>query len=172
MKKIILFAFLLIFPVITFGQTTTVKIYLGSEKFNPNTDDCSKVYPVNRTIPKTNSIAKATLEELFKGTTKDEEANGYYAFSPAETKGILKSIKIKNKAAYVNFNEVVYNQLGTATTSCGGSQFFSMLEKTLYQFPTIKKVFYAIEGNPKDFYDWVQVGECPKELKNCSNKNF
>jgi hypothetical protein len=42
----------------------------------------------------------------------------------------------------------------------------------LTQFKTIKKVFYAIEGNPADFYDWVQVGECPSELKNCSGKNF
>ena len=62
--------------------------------------------------------------------------------------------------------------MGTATTSCGGSGFFSMVENTLKQFPTIKRVFYAVERNPRDFYDWVQVGECPKELRNCDNRNF
>jgi spore germination protein GerM len=122
-------------------------------------------------IPKTSGIAKAALEELFKGVLPEEKAKGYVSFSPQETKNILKSIKIKNGAAYINFNKVVYEQLGVATTSCG-SGFFSSVENTLYQFPTIKKVFYAIEGSPRDFYEWVQVGECPKELKNCSNKNF
>jgi Sporulation and spore germination len=171
MKKVILMTFLLVSPIIVFGQTT-VKIYFGNEKFNPNIENCMKVYPVNRKVQKTPTIAKTALEELFKGTTKDEEAKGYTSFAPDETKGILKSIKIKNKAAYINFNKAVYEQLGNATTSCGGGQFFSMVEKTLFQFPTIKKIFYAIEENPRDFYEWIQVGECPKELKNCSNKNF
>ena len=172
MTKIILLAFFVVFPHITFGQTTTVKLYFGNEKFNPNTADCSKVYPVKRTFTKTRSIAKATLEELFRGATKNENSKGYTSFSRAETKGILKRIKIKNNAAYINFNKVIYHQLGSATTSCGGSQFFSMVERTLRQFPSIKKFFYAIESNPRDFYEWIQVGECPKELKNCSNKNF
>ena len=127
--------------------------------------------PVTRTIPKTKAVANAALEELFKGVTPDEAKRGFVSFSPEETKGILKSIKIKNKAAYINFNKVVYEQMGNATSSCGGG-FFSSIEKTLFQFPTIKKVFYAIEGNPADFYDWVQVGECPAELKNCSGKDF
>jgi spore germination protein GerM len=171
--KIIPFVFLLsIFSVAAFGQTMTIKVYYQNENHNPNTDDCRLVYPVKRTIPKTKAIAQAALEELFKGVTTEEKAQGYSSFSPAETKGILKSIKIKNKAAYINFNKIVYNQLGSATTSCGGSNFFSSIEKTLKQFPTIKKFFYAIEGSPRDFYEWVQVGECPKELKNCSGKDF
>lgn len=172
----ILKLFLLISFLVVGGQaqqkTVSVKLFFGNEKFNPNSDPCNKVFPVTRKIPATKAIATAALEELFKGVNKEEEAKSYTSFSPEETKGILKSVKIKNGAAYVNFNNVVYEQLGTATTSCGGAYFFTSLEKTLKQFPTIKKIFYAIEGKPAEFYDWVQVGECPKELKNCSGKDF
>ena len=180
MKKILLtFLAVLAFAAFVAAQKPaaknslmTVKLYFGNEKLNPGMEDCGKVFPVTRRIPKTTATARAALEALFKGVTPEEEAKGFHSFSPAETKGILKSIRIKKGAAYINFNGVVYEQLGTATTSCGGSFFFSSLEETLFQFPTIKKVFYAIEGNPRDFYEWVQVGECPKELKNCSNKDF
>jgi hypothetical protein len=27
-------------------------------------------------------------------------------------------------------------------------------------------------GDPSHFYDWMQVGECPKELRNCDAANF
>ena len=166
--------FLLALTAVSFGQkanTMTIKLYFLNAKTNPNLEDCRKVEPVTRTIPKTKTVARAALVELFKGVTPDEAKRGFVSFSPEETNGIFKSIKIKNKTAYLNFNKVVYEQMGSATTSCGGG-FFSSIEKTLFQFPTIKKVFYAIEGNPADFYDWVQVGECPAELKNCSGKDF
>lgn len=171
MKKIFTLVLLLVFSVSVFGQTMNVKVYFLNEKSDPNLEDCTNVQPTERTIPKTKAVAKAALEELFKGVTDEEKEKGFVSFSPEETKGILKSINIKKKAAYVNFNDVVYEQLGNATTSCG-SGFFSSIEATLKQFKTIKKVFYAIEGKPADFYEWVQVGECPEELKNCSGKNF
>jgi spore germination protein GerM len=175
MKKIILAAsVLMIFSVYGFAQeaqTMTVKLYFLNEKLDPNLQDCRKVRAVTRVIPKTLGVARASLDELFKGVTAEEKAKGFVSFSPEETRGILKSIKVKNGAAYINFNKVVYEQLGSATSSCGGG-FFASIENTLMQFPTIKKVFYAIEGSPKDFYEWVQVGECPKELNNCSGADF
>lgn len=174
MKILSLFVLFLAFTSAGFAQnneTIRIKLYFLNEKFDPHLEDCTKVHAVERAIPKTQAIAKAALEELFKGVTPEESAKGFVSFSPEETAGILKSVKIKNKAAYINFNKNVYEQMGNATTSCG-SGFFSSIEKTLFQFPTIKKVFYAVEGSPRDFYEWVQIGECPKELKNCSGKEF
>lgn len=174
MKIFVSMFLLFVFTFVSFGQksdTMKIRVYFLNEKTNPNLEDCRKVEPVTRTIPRTKATANAALEELLKGVTPEESKQGFVSFTPEETKGILKSIKIKNKNAYINFNKNVYDQMGTATTSCGGG-FFSSVEQTLYQFPTIKKVFYAVEGNPSDFYDWVQVGECPKELKNCSGKDF
>lgn len=151
------------------AETMTIKIYFHSIKIDPEWNDCNKVYPVTRAIPKTSAVATAALQELLKGTTA-EEAKDFAAFSPDETRGILKSVKVKNGAAYVNFTKAVFEQMGNATSSCGGG-FFSMVEATLKQFPTIKDVYYAIEGNSDDFYEWVQVGECPNG-KHCAASNF
>ena len=169
-----LFAIVLLFGAVANAQkaqTMTIKIYLSNDKLNPNIEDCRKVFPVTRTIPKTASTAKAALAELFKGATKDEEAKGYSGIPHTETNGILKSIRVKNGAAYVNFTNRVTEQMGNASTSCGGGQYWGMFDETLLQFPTIKKVFYAVEGNTNDFYEWVQVGECPYG-KHCAKKNF
>lgn len=166
---------LLVMSVAAFGQTKpqtmTIKIFLSNEKLNPNIDDCNKVFPVNRTIPKTTATAKAALVELFKGAPKDEETKGYSGMPTAETNGILKSINVKNGAAYVNFTKLLFDQMGTATTSCGSGQYFGAIEETLKQFPTIKKVYYAVEGNTNDFYEWAQVGDCPHG-KHCAKANF
>ncbi len=153
------------------GVTMTIKIYLSNDKLNPNIDDCNKVFPVTRKIPKTTATAKAALAALFKGPTKDEEAKGYSGLTAAETEGILKSVNVKNGAAYVNFTSRVTEQMGNATTSCGGGQYWGMFEKTLTQFPTIKKVYYAIEGNTNDFYGWAHEDECPHG-KHCAKSNF
>lgn len=175
--KIKTFLVALVIAMITtaaYGQspkTINIKVFFSNEKLNPNIDDCNKVFPVSRTIPKTKAVAKAALEELFKGVTKEEEAKGYGSIPSAESNGILKRINVKNGAAYVNFTNRVLEQMGTATTSCGGGQYFGMIEKTLTQFPSIKKVYYAVEGNTNEFYEWVQVGECPYG-RHCRKSNF
>lgn len=174
MKCFALTLVMLAFTCSALGQsskTTTIKVYFSNEKLNPNIIDCNKVYPVTRKIPKTTAIAKAALEEMFKGVTKEEEAKGYGSIPTSESDGVLKSINVKNGAAYVNFTTRVLEQMGNATTSCGGGQYFGMIEKTLTQFPTIKKVYYAVEGDANEFYEWAQVGECPYK-KHCAKSNF
>lgn len=163
---------LFIFPTILQAQTRTtpIKLYFHNEIKNPNAQDCNKVFPVTRRIPKTKAIARAALDELLKGPTKEESAKEYWGFGPPDTDGILKSIRIKNGAAYVNFTSRTLEQMGNATTSCG-SAFFTMVEKTLTQFPSIRKVYYAIDGDTDLFYEWVQVGECPHG-RHCAKKNF
>ena len=152
------------------GSTMTVKVFFHNEKLNPEMLDCNKAFPTTRSIPKTTAVARAALDELFKGVTEEEKAKGFWSFDPYSTTGIVKGLRIKNGAAYLNFTKLAFERLGNATTSCGGG-FFAMVEKTLTQFSTIKKVYYAVEGNTNDFYEWVQVGECPYG-KHCSKTNF
>ena len=164
---------LLVFVPAVFSQkeeTITVKVYFHPDKLDPEWMDCNKVQAVTRTIPRTAAVATAALEELFKGPTPEEKKE-YTGFGSPDTTGILKNVNVKNGVAYVNFTDRLFEQMGTASTSCGGG-FFSMIEATLKQFPTIKKVVYAVEGNTNDFYEWAQVGECPFSKKLCSASNF
>jgi len=152
------------------AEKMTVKVYFHPDKVDPQWDDCNKVHAVARTIPKTASVATAALRELLKGPSPDE-AKEFSGFGPPETSGILKSVNVKDGTAYVNFTKLALQQMGNATTSCGGG-FFAMADATLMQFSTIKKVVYAIEGSTNDFYEWVQVGECPYGKKHCAASNF
>ena len=172
MRQICLLMMLLVFAGVVCGQkndTMTIKVFFHPDKLDPEVLDCQKVAPVTRTIPRTAAVATAALEELFKGPTA-AESKEYSGFGPPETNGILKRVKVRNGAAYVNFTKRVYEQMGSATSSCGGG-FFSMIEATLKQFRTIRRVYYAIEEDANGFYDWVQVGECPHG-RHCRASNF
>lgn len=173
----ILVPLFLLFAVmlVSFGQkkeTMTIKVYFSDTANLETFENCGKVRAVTRTIPKTKAVARAALEELFKGPTREEEKMGLSSVFHEGTKSILLSLKIKNGAAYVNLDKSVIETLGSATTSCGGAGYDASVEKTLKQFPTVKKIFFAINGDPAMYYDWMQIGECPKELKNCSGKDF
>ena len=179
MKTLLVISLSLAFCAVSAGQsseTMTVKVFFVDTVDNENIDDCDKVRAVERTIPKTLGVAKAALNELFKGPTEKERENGLSSLFSEKSAGILRSIKVKDGAAYVNFKDWVIPNFGVATTSCGSAAFFAEVENTLKQFPTIKKIFYAIEKDPMEFYEWMQIGECPKELldceKKCSGKDF
>lgn len=175
MKTLPLLLLLLVFlPAVALAQQQTMQIKLYFPNKNRNNADCSvPVYPVSRTIPKTTTVAKVTLEQLFAGPTSEEQAKGFYSDFSEATKSLLISINIKNRNAFVNMRDLSStSSIGNFTTSCGGSNFFGQVETTLKQFPSIRKVFFAFEGDPSHFYDWMQFGECPKELKNCDASNF
>jgi spore germination protein GerM len=152
----------------TTPKTMTVKLYFSNEKLDANV--CEKVFAVNRVIPKTAAVAKATLEQLLMGPTEKEKTEGSTSFFSEDTKGDLIGVKVKNKTAYVNFKDLT-RKISGGSSSCGSMQLLAQMETTLKQFPTIKKVFFAIEGKPEDFYGWMQM-ECPEELKNCDKTNF
>ena len=176
MKRIALAILLFGLAPVAYGQsqqTTTIKLYFPNSKRDKS--DCAvKVFPVIRTIPKTAAVAKAALDQLFAGPTGQESALGFYSDFSEKSKSFLISVNVKNQTAYVNLRNLTTDapNLGNFTTSCGGSNFFGQVENTLKQFPSIKKAFFAIEGDPGAFYDWMQIGECPKELKNCDASNF
>ena len=153
-------------------QTMQIKLYFPNSKFDK--PDCpARVHPTIRTLPKTSAVAKAALEQLFAGPTSEEKAKGFYSDFSEDTKSLLISVNIRNRNAYVNLRDLTGpSSIGNFTTSCGGSNFFGQVENTLRQFSTVRKVFFAFEGDPSHFYDWMQIGECPKELKNCDASNF
>ena len=151
-------------------RTMEVKVYFSDFS---KTADCNIVKEIVRRVPKTKSIATAALQELFKGPTETEKKEFEVGSEFSHlSKSILKSLKIENGIAYVNFNGLgAYTGLNFITTSCGGTAFLTQIEMTLKQFRTVKKVFYAINENPAKFYESMQF-DCPQELENCSGENF
>jgi hypothetical protein len=151
-------------------ETMTIKVYFNNINLNPNLEDCSKVYSLNRIIPKTVEVAKAALKELFKGPTEEEKSQGYTSWFSKETQDILESVKVKNGTAYVDLKDL-RQMIPNASTSCGSAEFFAEVETTLQQFPTVDKVIFAIDGKPATFYEWMQIG-CYEENDFCDETPF
>lgn len=150
--------------------TRTVKLYFSNERLQKRPDYCDEVFAVSRKIPATPAVAAETLRQLLRGPTRAERRRGYHSWFSAKTAGALIGVRVRGGAAYVNLRDVSH-LIGGAGTSCGSAQFFAQVGTTLQQFPSVRKVFYAFEGDPARFYEWMQ-GVCPDELNDCDPAPF
>ena len=58
--------------------TTTVKAYFSNVSLDPNKNfECHHVFPVERTLPKTQSVGLAAMTQLLNGPTDAEKTQGY-----------------------------------------------------------------------------------------------
>ena len=109
-----------------------VKIHL----WRVNDDEPNKNFVLGTVERQVESAAplRPTLEELFRGTTEDENQKG---FSSATFGMKFEGVVLKNGVATVKFsqppNETNYGSLGPFI-------FLEAIEKTAKQFPSVKKV--------------------------------
>lgn len=125
-------------------ETMTVKVYFNNSQLDPEFS-CNKVFPVERKILKTQTVAQAALEELLKGPTAEEKEKGFFTSINPNVK--INSIKIKDNTAFVDFDEALEFQVGG---SCRVSAIRAQITETLKQFPTIKNVIISINGRTED----------------------
>lgn len=123
------------------NETITLQVYFHNQiKANdPNVLDCGLVFPVTRIVPKTAGVAKAALEELFKGPNEAEKAQGYESIIQPGV--ILESIALKDGVITLDLNKSIH-QGG----SCGIMATGAELNKTLAQFPTISSIKTFVNG--------------------------
>ncbi|MCF7844815.1 MAG: S-layer homology domain-containing protein [Kiritimatiellales bacterium] len=141
-------------------EFVAVKLYFGDEQIMIDRD-CGATRMVTRTIPKTATIADATLRELFKGPTQQERNDGLTSSFDNETgyfgQGIkplveyYEGIRIQNGVATVKFSRKALEYLNN--TACTQDAVQSPIEDTLKQFSTIDMVQYAIDGEVFDLWD-------------------
>jgi len=148
----------------------TVNVYFNNTNLNPNTADCNLVFPLPRSVSGVGSITELALQELFKGPTEAEKAAGYSSWFSSTTQDILLGFGLADGTAYVNLRDIRM-LLPNISASCGSAEFLAEINSTLQQFPEIKKVVIALNGQPADFYEWIQVG-CTAENNFCEAEPF
>ncbi len=132
--------------------------------------DCAAVFPVRRPLPSTRAVAAASLQALFAGPTPEEQAAGYRSpFSPA-TAGLLKRIWIRQGTAYLDLHDL-REPLATASSSCGAAELRAQIDRTLLQFPSVRRVRIAIDGDPRRFHEWLG-GSCTAREADCDPRPF
>ena len=100
----------------------------------------------HRAIPATSSPLTSTLQTLLAGTSTEEESKGYISLIPDGT--VLLSASIKNKVAYLNFNDAFqWNKYGV-------EGYFGQLIQIVYTataFDSVDSVQFLIEGMKQDY---------------------
>lgn len=137
-------------------ELMTVEVFFSNSELDPEFS-CYKVFPVERKMSETLGVARAALEELFKGPTEEEKNQGYFSWFSDIIKDILKSVKIKNNTAYVNLKDI-RRIIPNTSTSCGSAIFFAQIGTTLKQFSSVNRIIIAIDSKPSIFYEWIQIG--------------
>mgnify|MGYP005847417127 CR=1 FL=1 len=119
---------------------TKVKVY-----YSRSSATDIEFVPVERTIPKTAAIGRAAIEELLKGPTPEEEAQGLD--NPIPSNARLLSLKIVDGVAYADFDEALQFGVGGSVRTMAIRK---MITLTLMQFSTVKEVIISIEGRTED----------------------
>jgi hypothetical protein len=150
--------------------TLRLQLWFSNDQLNPDRMNCGAVFPVERRVPMTLGVAAATLRALFAGPTAEEAAAGYRSvFSPASA-GLLKGVLIRNGTAYVDLHDLG-EVLSGATSSCGAAEFQAQVSRSLQRYPTIERVIYAFDGQPRDFYAWMNES-CGPANDDCDPRPF
>jgi spore germination protein GerM len=152
------------------SAVSSFKVYFNNDRLATDSSACSAVFAVDRTVPKTSAIAAAALRNLFRGPSSRERSEGYRSFFSASTAGLLRRVRIEAKTAYLDLNDMRHILSG-ATSSCGSAELQAQVERTLLQFPTVERVIYAIEGDPRTFYEWMNE-PCSQANDNCDAAPF
>ena len=125
-------------PVIP-QQTQTILAY-----FNRSEPTDIVQVAVNRTISVTKAVATAAMQELLKGPTAAEKAEGLTTAINAGT--VLNYVKIENGIATVDFNDQFDFQIGG---SARVRAIYQQIFKTLTQFSTIKSIQLTINNGER-----------------------
>jgi len=131
-------------PTESCGETIKVKAYFNNDKMDPEFS-CNKVFTVEREITKTQSVARAALEELLKGPTDSEKSERFFTSINPGVK--IQKLTIENGVAKVDFDEQLEFQVGG---SCRVAAISQQIIQTLKQFPTVKEVVISINGRTED----------------------
>lgn len=128
-------------PIRFSKERLAVSVYFSNVLKDPNVMNCEITYPVVRRIVKTQNTAEASLIELLKGPTVQEQSSGARTTIVPGT--VLRSVRIQDGVAIADFsNELVYGLGG----SCRVQALISQITQTLKQFDGVNSVKIYVEG--------------------------
>jgi spore germination protein GerM len=115
-----------------------------------------EVYPVERTTTD-DDLPTAAVRELLAGPTVQERDQGYSSWFSQDTAGMLRSVRVENGVAYVDFADALQTTIPNASTSAGSLVLLAELDATTRQFSEITDSIYSLDGDVERFYEWLQL---------------
>jgi hypothetical protein len=121
-----------------------IKVFFNNNKLDPETT-CTKVFPVEREITRTEATARAAITSLLFGLNSAEAKSGFSTSINPNVK--LNSITIEDGVAKADFSKELEAGVGG---SCRVAVIRAQITETLKQFSTVKDVVISIDGRAKD----------------------
>jgi hypothetical protein len=121
----------------------------------PASTTCERVYPLRRTVAPP-AVLTGALHALLASPTAAERRHGYGGWFSARTAHSLRSVRVTRDVAYVDLRDL-RRVIPNASSSCGSALLLAQLERTLTQFPRVRRAVYSIDGNRRAFYEWLQL---------------
>ena len=135
-------------PVTFDGEQSSFSVFFHRDE---------ELVEVTRTGPKTAGVLRQALEALVAGPRPDD-GEGLSSLFSAETADVLAGVSLRDGTAIVDFVYAVDN----ASTAAGGAAFLAELDATIFQFPTVERIEYRLQGSCEAFWEHMQHGpDCP-----------
>jgi hypothetical protein len=142
-------------------QATVVDISLpapGTTEVTVFFHRTEELVPVTRTVPATTGVLRASLEQLLAGPTEVERTSGVSSWFSEATTGMLNDVTLDaDGTAVVDLGDL-RSVIPNASTSTGSTLLLEQLNATVFQFSTVERVDYRLEGSCDAFFEWLQRG--------------
>jgi hypothetical protein len=122
-------------------DSTQIKVFFGNRKENGDLENCNQIFEAARRIPRTQSVANQSLQELVNGPTLEEGDDGFFSEINRNVK--INKIAVEGGVAKVDFSRELTEGI---SGSCEIETIKAQITSTLKQFPTIKDIKITIDG--------------------------
>lgn len=123
-------------------EKSTVKVYYGNTKKDPNSLNCDTTYLLERNIPETVGIGRASLGILLLQPIEPEKEEGYFSSIPEDTE--LKSLRIADGIVHV---EMISELIGGIEDECVKSRIMSQISNTMKEIEGVNDVKVYFNSN-------------------------
>lgn len=113
---------------------------------------------VGRETGRTTGVLRAALEALFAGPKPEEDGEELTSWFSEDTEDNLLGVNLREDGTAV----VDLDNAGIegASSSAGSRMLREELDATVFQFATVERIEYRLNGSCDAFWQWLQVGDC------------
>ena len=135
--------------------THATDLQLVEVAFTTHGGQCDDVTTFERQIDSSLDWIAGAFESLLAGPTEPEMAAGAASFLSIETMGMMQSAAVEDGLLVVDMGDL-RSVIPNASTACGSMALLAQFNTTAFQFSSVDRLRYEIQGNCDTFANWLQ----------------
>ena len=135
------------------GEVTTLRVFF-TKLTNGDQPTRGGLVAVERTVPKTTGVLRASLVALLDGPTAEEAAAGLVSWFRADAGGAVDGVNLGEGRATVRLS----SRLAEPDRAPPADEVIAKLNATAFQFANVDVVRYELDGSCEAFDAWLNRG--------------